>query len=801
MAVKRISDLDNAVSIQDTDLLAIVNGGATRKTTVADLNTVILNSSNPRRACRLAATANIDLSTGGLLTIDGVLLQSDDRVLVWRQTNAAQNGIYAAKAGAWTRAFDFDETSEIRSGALIPVVQGNTYKQSIFQLTNIGSIIIGTTAITFARLTGWQFNETTNIVSLTDRALHIPSVQINGGLAKYDAERHSEYDARTLVDKEYVDDRVGGLDPQWATAGNNVYYDAGNVGIGVSAPTADLHLQGSFKFIDGNQQNGKVLTSDAAGNATWQPIPVNALWSPGAGNNIYYNLGSVGIGTANPAHRLHIVGGNVAVDNGGVVSQGGNWSVSLGTSGQPAAPAKSFGIHSYFQGQGGASFFAMSPFNPVTVFDYFDSTFGGTRPWLANMSPAANSHGALSILPNSTYLTAFGARVMVDGPVNGGQQSRVFKGYETFFNTTTNETYATYNDQMGFSAVMAANNSQLKGFYADVQSSAVETWAFYAKNGKSRFTDVFLATAPVNDNALTQVLVRDNSTGQIKYRDAATLGGGGGGVSAASETTAGIAEIATQAEASAGIDDVRFITPLKLKTVLLNSEQVFDTDRKFFEQDDFSYHNQTILSAHWQQNNSTALGTNNSGINTIENAFGVVAISTATSATGVGYISKTNVTNAYLIGGGNSYRVRFRAAIQSALSNGTDTFTIRIGFNDNPAVSGDANDGAYFRYTHSVNGGKWQAVTRVGGVETSEDTGIAPVADVYQIFEIRINANGSQVDFYIDNVLTNDITTNIPTGESNLTTIISKIEKSAGTTARLLLVDWYDFLLTRTAPR
>jgi hypothetical protein len=40
----------------------------------------------------------------------------------------------------------------------------------------------------------------------------------------------------------------------------------------------------------------------------------------------------------------------------------------------------------------------------------------------------------------------------------------------------------------------------------------------------------------------------------------------GTGAPAASETTAGIAEIATQAETDTGTDDARFVTPLKLKT-------------------------------------------------------------------------------------------------------------------------------------------------------------------------------------------------------------------------------------------
>jgi hypothetical protein len=46
---------------------------------------------------------------------------------------------------------------------------------------------------------------------------------------------------------------------------------------------------------------------------------------------------------------------------------------------------------------------------------------------------------------------------------------------------------------------------------------------FGAENGK-----LFAYQAPANDDALTQVLVRDGTTGEIKYRDSSTLGGGSG---------------------------------------------------------------------------------------------------------------------------------------------------------------------------------------------------------------------------------------------------------------------------------
>ena len=43
----------------------------------------------------------------------------------------------------------------------------------------------------------------------------------------------------------------------------------GNVGIGISAPTAKLHVNGSLRVTDGLQGVGKVLTSDINGNAGW----------------------------------------------------------------------------------------------------------------------------------------------------------------------------------------------------------------------------------------------------------------------------------------------------------------------------------------------------------------------------------------------------------------------------------------------------------------------------------------------------------------------------------------------------
>ncbi|HZV69689.1 MAG TPA: FISUMP domain-containing protein [Saprospiraceae bacterium] len=58
-----------------------------------------------------------------------------------------------------------------------------------------------------------------------------------------------------------------------------------NVGIGTSAPNARLHINGTLRIENGTQGEGKILTSDATGFASWQP--------PSSPPPVYY--ASVGI--------------------------------------------------------------------------------------------------------------------------------------------------------------------------------------------------------------------------------------------------------------------------------------------------------------------------------------------------------------------------------------------------------------------------------------------------------------------------------------------------------------------------
>jgi len=62
-------------------------------------------------------------------------------------------------------------------------------------------------------------------------------------------------------------------------AGNNLgFTGTGNVGIGIANPNAKLDVIGKVKITDGTQADGKVLTSDANGLASWSATPATSLY-------------------------------------------------------------------------------------------------------------------------------------------------------------------------------------------------------------------------------------------------------------------------------------------------------------------------------------------------------------------------------------------------------------------------------------------------------------------------------------------------------------------------------------------
>lgn len=140
---------------------------------------------------------------------------------------------------------------------------------------------------------------------------------------------------------------------------------------------------------------------------------------------------------------------------------------------------------------------------------------------------------------------------------------------------------------------------------------------------------------------------------------------------------------------------------------------------------------------------------------------------------------------------------RYGARIRPGrLSDETDTYSTWVGFISSPIAEG--SNGAFFRYTHSVNGGRFQAVTRSGEVETAVDTGVTVAINTTYVLGIEVDASIPQAVFKINGTTVATITTNIPTGLSRLTGAGMLARKSTGTTNfSVLLVDyqWVEQLL------
>lgn len=103
---------------------------------------------------RCATTAAITLASVGLAATDGVTIIDGDRVLVWKQTTASENGIYVAHATAWTRATDANTSAKVVSGISAYICEGTLYGGKYFRLTTINPITLGSTSLTFAVLAG-----------------------------------------------------------------------------------------------------------------------------------------------------------------------------------------------------------------------------------------------------------------------------------------------------------------------------------------------------------------------------------------------------------------------------------------------------------------------------------------------------------------------------------------------------------------------------------------------------------------------------------------------------------------------
>jgi hypothetical protein len=123
-----------------------------------EITSVAGAASDWKNSVRVASTAPVTIAAPGA-SIDGVPLLSGERVLLKNQGGGAShidNGIYVWNSAIvpMTRALDANDNVDITTGTTVYVEEGTANTRLSFTLVTTGSIIIGSTPLSFVQAIG-----------------------------------------------------------------------------------------------------------------------------------------------------------------------------------------------------------------------------------------------------------------------------------------------------------------------------------------------------------------------------------------------------------------------------------------------------------------------------------------------------------------------------------------------------------------------------------------------------------------------------------------------------------------------
>lgn len=166
------------------------------------------------------------------------------------------------------------------------------------------------------------------------------------------------------------------------------------------------------------------------------------------------------------------------------------------------------------------------------------------------------------------------------------------------------------------------------------------------------------------------------------------------------------------------------------------------------------------------------------------------SLSTGTDTTGVGSIRRGQVWPT-----GGVITIESDIFITS-LSTAGEEYDLMVGICDDPSSSNCS--GYYFKYNRNAST-NWLRCSRLSS-ETCTSTGVAAGNSTWYKLKIVVNALSTSAEYFINGTSVGSNTTNLPDGSFGTQSFIL-IEKSAGSTARLVHMDYYDILQQLTNVR
>jgi hypothetical protein len=280
---------------------------AVNKQSLDNAIAALVTGTNWKANAQVATIANITLS--GLQTIDGYAVQALDRVLVKVQTNPAENGVYVAGSGAWTRATDVDTGAEIKGMAIL-VLGGSTNTLTQWVNTNTTTPTVGTDPITYSMLQGAGTTYTAGTgLTLTGNTFSISNTGVSTGTySKVTVNAQGQVTAGAALNATDVNSALGytayngATNPSGFLTANQAITLSGDVsGSGTTAITV-------------------ALTNSGVSAGTYKSVTVDAKGRVTAGTNPTTLAGYGITDAASVAQIAARSGASTSIFNGGVVS-------------------------------------------------------------------------------------------------------------------------------------------------------------------------------------------------------------------------------------------------------------------------------------------------------------------------------------------------------------------------------------------------------------------------------------------------------------------------------------------------
>jgi hypothetical protein len=250
-----VSSATGNVSITSDSVTAssVVTAGGTRGVTFTalsatgdvDVNALVRAGGPVKQPVRAATVATITLS--GVQTVDGIVLNAGDRVLVKNQATPSQNGIYIVNTtGPWSRASDANLASLFTPGFTVYAVEGSQEGGWVF--ANPANPSLGTTGLLFVPVSATQAYAPVAAATTTGSSIVLSGLQTVDAVALAAGQR--------VLVKNQANPRQNGI----YVVSTGAWQRAGD------ADTAAELRAGSYVFVGGGTENGSkgfVLDDDA----------------------------------------------------------------------------------------------------------------------------------------------------------------------------------------------------------------------------------------------------------------------------------------------------------------------------------------------------------------------------------------------------------------------------------------------------------------------------------------------------------------------------------------------------------